>query len=133
MTVEYSVNMFDEETLRNILSCAVLMSSIDGEIHKKEWDVIQNFANMHWKADYRGFSRFEKQVKKEIESIFSEQEKFQLKLNELVEKLTGNLNSEQKNIVLNLVGDVMVADGIMTLEESKLFATFMDKIGIRIV
>ncbi len=133
MIEDYSVNIFDEETLKNVLSCAVLMSSIDGEIHETEWDAIVNFANKHWKAEYKSFSRYQKDVKKEIESILNEQDKFQLKLNELVAKLTGNLNASQKNIVLNLIGDVMVADVIMNLEESKLFATFMDKIGIRIV
>lgn len=127
-----SGNLFDEETLKNIISCAVLMSSIDGEIHKDEWSIIQSFANRHWKTDYDSFSSFEKLVKTEIEAIFNEKEKFQMKLNELVRKLTGNLNSQQKNIVLNLVGEVMIADGIMTLEESKLFQTFMDKLGIRI-
>jgi len=49
-----------------------------------------------------------------------------------VEDLIPDLTLPQKNLVLNLVGDVMVADGIMTLEESKLFAVFMDKMGLQI-
>lgn len=125
--------MFDEETLKNVISCAVLMSSIDGEIHADEWEIIQGFADKHWKSDYTSFTKHQKSIQNDIQSILNKEDKVQLKLNELVEKLTGNLNAEQKNIVLNLIGDVMVADGIMTLEESKLFATFMDKIGIRIV
>lgn len=133
MIAEPSVNMFDEETLKNVISCAVLMSSIDGEIHADEWEIIQGFADKHWKPDYKSFTKHQKLITNDINSILNKEEKVQLKLNELVEKLTGNLNAEQKNVVLNLIGDVMVADGIMTLEESKLFATFMDKIGIRIV
>ena len=50
----------------------------------------------------------------------------------MIDNLTGNLDSHQKNQVLNLIGDVMIADGIMNLDESKLFTTFMDKLGIRI-
>lgn len=123
---------FDEETLKNIIACALLMSSIDGEVHEKEWRIIKDFADEHWKEEYSDFGRFQKSAWKEIRSLFDENKKFQMKLNELVGKLTYNLNSHQKNTVLNLIGDVMIADGVMTLEESKLFATFMEKLGIRI-
>lgn len=123
---------FDEETLKNIIACALLMSSIDGEVHEKEWRIIKDFADIHWKEEYSDFGRFQKSVWREIRTLFDEDKKFQMKLNELVGKLTCNLNSHQKNTVLNLVGEVMIADGVMTLDESKLFATFMEKLGIRI-
>ncbi len=124
--------LFDETTLKNIISSAVLMSSIDGEIHQKEWEIILSFVDQHWQDDYQDFKSHQQNIERDIGMIFQEKEKFQQKLNDLVEQLTTNLNSRQKNIVLNLVGEVMIADGIMTLEESKLFATFMDKLDIRL-
>ncbi len=132
MSAEFPANRFDEDTLKNVISCAVLMSSIDGKIHENEWEIIQGFVEQHWKEDYQSFQEFQKQTISEIESVIRENQTFRMRLDRLVEDLTGNLDSHQKNLVLNLVGDVMVADGIMTLDESKLFNTFMDKLGIRI-
>ncbi len=131
-TDETKVNLFDETTLKNVISSAILMSSIDGEIHEKEWDVINSFAKIHWKDEYQNIEQYKADIKKEIINVLNENAKLKKKLNELVEQLTGHLNSVQKNIALNLVGDVMVADNVMTLEESKLFFTFMEKLGIRL-
>lgn len=132
MKTKFAENLFDEKTLKNAISCAVLMSSIDGEIHRTEWQVIQEFAGKYWQEDYQDFSRFQDEITKEIETVFKDEESFQSRLDHFIHELTNDLNSEQKNLVLNLVGNVMVADGIMTLEESKLFSTLMEKLGIRI-
>ena len=132
MDSEYPVNQFDEKTLKRVISCAVLMSSIDGEIHEKEWEIIQSFAGQHWKDDYQDFAEFQQWTTQEINSILKQNEKMQSRLDKLVSNLTVNLDSQQKNLVLNLIGDIMIADGIMNLDESKLFTTFMDKLGIRI-
>lgn len=132
MNKNYPDSLFDEDTLKNAISCAVLMSSIDGEIHEKEWQVIQSFVDKYWQEEYKAFSRFQVEIKKEIESVFKKEASFQAKLDHFAAKLTDDLDSEQKNIVLNLIGDVMVADGVMTLGESKLFSTLMEKLGIRI-
>ena len=123
--------LFDEPALKNAITCAIMMSFVDGEIHEKEWDVIQSFIDQFWQEDFSDQYAFKAKVSRDIEMIFSKSESFQAKTIEMVETLAKDLNSAQKDIVLNLVGDVMAADGIMTLEESKLFATFMDKLGIR--
>lgn len=132
MTAQVSTNLFDERTLKSVITCALLMSSIDGEVHDREWDVIQLFIDRYWKKNYQDFPKFKKQMEQEIESVFNDFKSFQDRLDAMLEKLTDNLSADQKNALLNLVGDVMIADGIMTLEESKLFATFMEKLGIRI-
>ncbi len=132
MTTNVQVNTFDEEALKNAITCALLMSSIDGEVHDKEWDIIQTFIDRHWKKEYQDFPKFKKVVEQELDAVLKDKESFQSSLNSLIEKLTLHLSSDQKNVLLNLVGDIMIADGIMTLEESKLFATFMEKLGIRI-
>ena len=128
--METHIRQFDEDNLKKVISSAVLMSSIDGEVHENEWEVIETFAKKYWKDEYQEFEEYELSVKKEIDTLLKDKFKFQPKLDALVEHLTDNLNSQQKNIMLNLVGDVMVADNIMTLEETKLFSTFMEKLGI---
>ncbi len=132
MNTENNENLFDEDTLKNAIACAVLMSSIDGEIHDSEWQVIQSFADKYWKDDYDDYNEFQETITGEIGDVFNVEETFQEKLKLFVKKLTDNLTSQQKNVIINLVGDVMAADGIMTLEESKLFATLMEMLGIRI-
>jgi len=123
---------FDEKSLKDALYAAALMSFIDAEFHADEWAVINDFADGHWKKNYGNFEEHKDQIKKEIQYIVSTKTNLQKRINVIVEELTAELNSHQKNVVLNLVGDVMAADGVMTLEESKLFATFMDKMGIRL-
>ncbi len=132
MDDQMQVRLFDETTLKRVISSAVLMSSIDGEVHEKEWDVIKQFMEEHWQDEYESFEVHEEKIKNEIKHLLNKKSQLQQRLNSIVDHLTCDLTSEQKNIVLNLVGNVMIADGIMTIEESKLFSTFMEKMGIRI-
>ena len=128
--------VFNEKALKNAIYSAILMSLIDRELHEKEWEVIQAFADEHWLDEYDDFEEYQEVIKKEIikevEIIISDPKLLNQKIEAIVEELIPDLTLPQKNLVLNLVGDVMVADGIMTLEESKLFAVFMDKMGLQI-
>ena len=123
---------FDEKALKDAVYAAALMSYIDGEFHDSEWDVIHDFVDDHWKGHYGDFDEHRDNIKQEIEYVVSTKSNLQKRLNDIVEELTSELTSNQRNVVLNLVGDVMAADGVLTLEESKIFATFMDKMGIRL-
>ena len=123
---------FDEKSLKDAVYAAALMSYIDGEFHDNEWAVIHDFVDDNWKNHYGDFDEHKDKIMKEIEYIVSTKSNLQKRINDIVEELTSELTSNQKNVVLNLVGDVMAADGVLTLEESKLFATFMDKMGIRL-
>lgn len=133
---EEITEVFNEKSLKNAVRSAILMSLIDGELHEKEWDVIQAFVDENWREEYEDFNQFQESVKKdiieEIEGILSDEEKLKHKIDEMVDDLVPDLTLPQKNIVLNLVGDIMVADGIMTLQESKLFSVFMDRMGLKI-
>lgn len=133
---EAITEVFNEKSLKNAVYSAILMSLIDGELHDKEWSVIQAFVDEHWREEYEKFDQYQELVKteiiKEVEGIISDADQLKKKIEVIVADLIPDLTLPQKNIVLNLVGDVMVADGIMTLEESKLFAVFMDKMGLQI-
>jgi len=126
------IEAFDEKSLKDAVYAAALMSYIDGEFHESEWDVINDFVYDHWKRQYGDFDEHKDKIKQEIEYIVSTKSNLQKRLNDIVEELTSELTSNQRNVVLNLVGDVMAADGFLTLEESKLFATFMEKMAIRL-
>ncbi|MCP4754913.1 MAG: hypothetical protein GY866_28895 [Proteobacteria bacterium] len=132
MELDDETIVYNERTLKKVIFSAVLMSLIDGELHEKEWDVIESFADKYWREEYDLFYEYEKEVKKEIGAIVADESVLMGRIDGIVEQLVSQLDSPQKNEVLNLVGDVMTADGVMTLEESKLFALFMEKIGIRI-
>jgi len=124
------LELFNEGTLKSAIYSALLMSLIDGELHENEWKIIETFAKKYWLDDYENFESYEKKIKKEIQSFLSDNEKLEKKISNVVSTLTPELTSHQKNAVLNLVGEVMIADGVMTLDESKLFAVFMEKMGI---
>ena len=130
------LEVFNEKALKNAIYSALLMSLIDGYLHENEWDIIQSFADTHWREEYENFDQYKDEVKHEINQLLSktknEKEVIAKRVQKIVEELTPDLTHQQKNIVLNLVGDVMIADGIMTLEESKLFQVFMEKLGIQI-
>lgn len=131
-----TAEVFNEKSLKNAVYSAILMSLIDGELHDTEWDIIQAFVNKHWREEYEDFDTYQKTVKKalikEVDDIVSNPDKLKQRIETIVADLIPDLTLPQKNIVLNLIGDVMVADGIMTLEESKLFTVFMDKMGLKI-
>ena len=133
---ELITDVFNEKSLKNAIYSAILMSLIDRELHEKEWEVIQAFADEHWLEEDEDFDQYQEVIKKEIinevEIIIADPLLLKQKIEAIVEDLIPDLTLPQKNLVLNLVGDVMVADGIMTLEESKLFAVFMDKMGLQI-
>lgn len=128
--------VFNEKSLKNAVYSAILMSLIDGELHETEWSVIQKFVDEYWREEYQSFDQYQEFAKteiiREVEGIISNPDQLREKIEVLVADLVPELTLPQKNIVLNLVGDVMVADGIMTLEESKLFTVFMDRMGLHI-
>lgn len=124
------LELFNEVTLKSAIYSAVLMSLIDGELHDDEWKIIETFAKIYWLEDYENFEIYERKIKREIQSFLADNSKLEVTISDVVSHLTPELTSQQKNVVLNLVGEVMIADGVMTLEESKLFAVFMEKMGI---
>lgn len=126
-----TADIFDELNAKNAIACALLMSHIDGEVHEKEWAVIQKFVNAHWKPDYQDFKQAKVDVEQEIKPYLIDSLGFQGVLGELVDNLTKKMSSGQKTILLKLVNDVMVADGVMKAEEVRLFETFKEKIQVK--
>lgn len=130
MTTDPTSAIFDETNLRNAISCALLMSYIDGEVHDKEWAVIQRFVDTHWKKHYQDFKQFKIEVEEQISPYLIDSIAYHGVLKELIDNLTKEMSPGQKSILLSLVKDVMIADGIMAAEETRLFDMFTEKLGI---
>lgn len=131
MTTESAPVIFDEDGLRNAITCAVLMSYIDGELHEKEWEIILRFVDAHWKKSSQEFKQFIDDVKEQIAPYLIQSVAYYGILDELVDNLIKEMTNSQKVVLLNLIEDIMIADGVLTSEESKLFETFSEKMRIR--
>ena len=107
------------------------MSAIDKEIHKKEWNVISAFVKKHWKKEYGDFSNYKIKMINDLKGIVSSFEHIKNQLEEILTDLNPSLSQPQKTILLQLVGEVMAADNIMTIEESDLFAIFLKNLGVQ--
>ncbi|MCG8337853.1 MAG: TerB family tellurite resistance protein [Proteobacteria bacterium] len=122
--------MFDELNLKKAFTCALLMSHIDGQVHEKELALILRFVNEHWKTDYQDLTQVRADIEEEIKPYLIESIAFKGMISEFVDNLTKQMSDAQKVILLNLVEDTMMADGIMTSEEEALFETFKRKLRI---
>jgi len=111
--------------------CALLMSAIDKEIHKLEWDIIQKFVRQYWQKDWGDFGHYKKQMISELKQIVADQEQTTNKLESVLSDLKSRLDQPQKNKLLKLAGEVMAADNVMSPEESDLFAIFLNNLGIQ--
>lgn len=106
------------------------MSYIDGEVHPREWALIQRFVDTHWKKEYQDFRQFKVEVKNQIAPYIIDSIAFQGVLRELIDNLTKEMSFAQKSILLNLVSDIMIADGVMATEETELFEMFTEKLRV---
>lgn len=125
------VATIEKENLLSMVFCALLMSAIDKQIHKDEWAVIQGFIKQHWQKEYGDFSKHKQQMTEELKEVVSSYNLIKVKLEKILADLNPRLRQQQKNLLLQLVGDVMAADNVMALEESDLFAVFLKNLGIQ--
>ncbi|MBT4287719.1 MAG: TerB family tellurite resistance protein [Deltaproteobacteria bacterium] len=120
-----------KDNLLSMVFCALLMSAIDKEIHKLEWDIIQKFVRQYWQKDWGDFGHYKKQMISELKQIVADQEQTTNKLESVLSDLKSRLDQPQKNKLLKLAGEVMAADNVMSPEESDLFAIFLNNLGIQ--
>ena len=111
--------------------CALLMSAIDKEIHKQEWDIIQKFVRQYWQKEWGDFGYYKKQMVSELKQIIAHQDQLKNKLESILSDLKRHLDQPQKNRLLKLAGEVMAADDVMSPEESDLFSIFLKNLGIQ--
>ncbi len=121
--------LFNETELKLVIYCAAMMSSIDKEVHDREWDAIQSFADKHWKDMFGDFVEFQKRIFTEINDLLKDESALYEKVDTLTTELGQNLSSEQRKVILGLLGDVIDADNVLAIEETNLFAAFIKRLG----
>jgi|APSaa5957512576_1039674.scaffolds.fasta_scaffold73756_1 tellurite resistance protein len=123
------MELFDKGTLTSVIFCAALMSAVDGDVDKEEWDVIKNFINDYWSKDFGDFTKIQSQIAANVKKIMHNRKEMNTKLNKLVKILQSKLTTRQKEVLLRLVEEVMMADRKISPKEEKLLdqlITIMD-------
>ena len=123
------MELFDKSTLTSVIFCAALMSAVDGDVDKEEWDVIKSFINDYWAEDFGDFNKIQSQIAANVKQIMQNRAEMNIKLNKLVKILRSKLTTRQKEVLLRLVEEVMMADRRISPKEEKLLdqlITIMD-------
>lgn len=123
------MELFDKSTLTSVIFCAALMSAVDGDVDEEEWDVIKSFIKDYWVEDYGDFKKIQNQIAANVKSIIQSRSVMNVKLNKLVKILRSKLTTRQKEVLLRLVEEVMMADRKISPNEEKLLdqlITIMD-------
>jgi tellurite resistance protein len=113
---------FDKGNLMGVIFCAALMSAVDGNVDKEEWEVIKKFIQAHWVDEFGDFKDAQIKIAANVKVLIRNRAAMNRKLNELVAILRKKLSRKQKDIMLRLVREVMLADLEVSPKEEKLLA-----------
>jgi len=119
------MDTFDKKTLVKVIFCAALMASIDGEVDRREWEVIHKFVKDRWRKEFGEFKAVQSQIIKDLKSLLATGTHLNEKLDQLVSLLSKHLHAAQKRVLIRLVEEVMLADGKMKSNEEALFNRFL--------
>ncbi|MCP4296757.1 MAG: TerB family tellurite resistance protein [Proteobacteria bacterium] len=122
---------FDKKNLTQVIFCAILMASIDGEIDKNEWKVIHEFVTDRWRAEFGPFKDVQAGIIRDLKSLLGKQDNLEAKLSKLTNLLGKHLDAAQKRVLIKLVEGIMIADGKMDPKEESLFDQFMTMLDRR--
>lgn len=111
---------FEKSALTSVIFCAALMSAVDGSVDKEEWEVIKRFIKEHWTPDFGDFRVVREKISNNVKTLIKNRVAMNNKLNQLVAILKRKLSQQQKETMLALVKDVMMADDTISPKEKKL-------------
>lgn len=114
------MQLFDKSTLTTVIFLAALMSAVDGDIDEEEWVVIKQFIKSHWVSDFGAFKSVQAQIASHIKKLVHNPVALKKKVNQLVGILRKKLSMKQKEVLLELVREVMMADKKIDEHEEKL-------------
>jgi len=101
------------------------MSAIDGDIDKEEWVVIKEFIQTYWQNEFGEFKSVQTEIISNIKKLLTHPKELKKRTTQLITILGQQLNSKQKEVMLNLVREVMFADRKITEEEEDLLNRFI--------
>ncbi|MBU2515048.1 hypothetical protein KJ966_27325 [bacterium] len=119
---------FNERELKQVIFTAALMSSIDRDEHEKEWNIIKSFGKSHWKQEYGDFEEFQRSSLAEIRTLLEDDTSLFERIEMLITDFGAHYTSEQKNMVIDLLGAIMEADEVLDSDETNLFGTFLERL-----
>jgi uncharacterized tellurite resistance protein B-like protein len=119
------MELFDKSTLTTVIFLAALMSAVDGDIDKEEWAVIKQFIKSHWVSEFGEFKAVQTQITSNLKQLVHNPVALKKKVNQLVGILRPKLSMKQKEVLLNLVREVMMADKKIDEQEEKLIDQLM--------
>ncbi len=114
------MELFDKSTLTTVIFLAALMSAVDGDIDEEEWVVIKLFIKSHWVSEFGEFRSVQAQIADHIKKLVHNPVALKKKVNQLVSILRKKLTMKQKEVLLSLVREVMMADREINEQEEKL-------------
>ena len=114
------MELFDKSTLTTVIFLAALMSAVDGDIDEEEWVVIKQFIKSHWIDDFGEFKSVQAQIASHVKKLVHNPVALKKKVNQLVGILRKKLSMKQKEVLLSLVREVMMADKEINEQEEKL-------------
>jgi hypothetical protein len=118
--------LFDLDTLKKVIRCAALISSIDGVIHDREWEAVQDFGDRHTSAD---LTAFYEELLVEIGRLPLDEAEMLTCTDTLVEELSLRLDERQKNTTLQLLEHVLITGYPRGTEDAVLFCAFLERLG----
>ncbi|MBU2645814.1 hypothetical protein KKI24_13985 [bacterium] len=123
--------LLSKAALKKIVLCSYIMSGIDGYMDEREFEVIAAFTDKNWLESFGDLDDFYKEIDSEILDFFiPARGKFQLN-QEGVISIISDLTVEEETILLQLMTDVMEADGIIDPAEVSLMKVIRQHITSR--
>lgn len=117
--------LFDKSTLTTVIFLAALMSAVDGDIDEEEWVVIKQFIKSHWSGKFGEFKSVQSEIATHVKKLVHNPVALKKKVNQLVSILRKKLSMKQKEVLLSLVREVMMADKKIDENEEKLIDQLM--------
>ncbi len=123
--------LFDKQTLKSVIFCASLMSAIDGDIDKEEWVVIKAFIKNYWQDEFGELKVVQNEIVANIKKLLRDPKELRKRTAQLITILGQKLHNKQKEVMLNLVREVMYADRKITTDEEDLLNRFIVMMDIK--
>ncbi len=127
--METSQIQFKDHELKQVIFAAVLMSSIDKDIHEKEWEIIESFGESHWKQGYGDFGALQQSLLAEVRELLTDETSLHERIESLVTGFKKQYSPEQKNVIIDLLGNIIEADDVLDSNETNLFGTFLERLS----
>lgn len=120
-----------KNALKKIVLCAFIMSGIDGYMDESEFEVISAFTDNKWLESFGDIDDFYKEIDSDVREFFIPAHgKFELNP-ESIASIIDDLTLVEETVLLNLMYDVMEADGIIDPAEITLIKIIKNHIEAR--